>query len=60
MKRSIRYVQVKIEIDHDESVNPDDIINDCDYGFRVTHAPTPSYGTIWNTELQEISETPFN
>jgi hypothetical protein len=60
MKHSVRYVQVKLEIDHDENVDPDDIINECDYNFRVTHAPAPSYGTIRETELQEISETPFN
>jgi hypothetical protein len=59
MKHSVRYVQVKLEIDHDDKVDPDDIINECDYSFRVTHAPTPSYGTIRETELQEISETPF-
>jgi hypothetical protein len=56
MKHSIRYVQVKVEIDHDESVDPDDVINECDYRFRAESRG----GTICETELQEISETPFN
>jgi hypothetical protein len=60
MKHSVRYVQVKLEIDHDENVDPDDIINECDYSFRVTHAPTPSYGIIRGTEIIEISGTSFN
>lgn len=71
MKHSVRYVQLKLDIDHDDNVNPDDIINECDYSFRksgsfrlpmsvrVSLLPEEKRGTISDTELQEISETPF-
>lgn len=71
MKHSVRYVQLKLDIDHDDNVNPDDIINECDYSFRKSSSfklpsKSPSRcpseekrGTISDTELQEISETPF-
>jgi hypothetical protein len=69
MKQSVRYVQIKLVINHDENVDPNDIINECEYSFQKSgsyrlpsksptrHPSEEKRGTISETELQEISET---
>jgi hypothetical protein len=55
MKQSIRYVQVKLVIRHEEDVDLTEVINEADYGFRNQ---TPG-AYFENTEITDISETPW-
>lgn len=41
------YIQVKVQIDHPEDIDPTDVINEADYGFKST----TRNATIWNTEI---------
>jgi hypothetical protein len=55
MKHSIRYVQIKFKIDHDDDADPEDIINENIYKFNAES----KIGTIREIHLLEISETPL-
>ena len=52
---SVRYLQVKIEIDHDETVDPVKVINECWYKFQSN----TEKAIISDMEIQEISDKPF-
>ena len=39
------YVKVRVTLEHDENVSPEDVINDCEYDFRCPD------GTIIDTEI---------
>lgn len=55
MKHSIRYIQVRVEMVHDEGVDPEDVLSECDYKFEST---SPGQ-EIRDTEIQAYSELPW-
>ena len=52
---SLRYLQVKIEVEHDEAIDPVKVINECWYKFQSN----TEKAVIADTEIQEISDKPF-
>lgn len=56
MKQSIRYLCVKVVVDHPDDVDPDDVVNEADYNFKSTS----DNSTITDTEITEVSHTCFD
>ena len=55
MIKSIRYIQVRVEMVHDEDITPDEVIDNCDYSFdSITIG-----ANIIDTEILSYSETPL-
>ena len=52
--QSVRYVTVKVTIDHPEDADPDDIIEECDY--RLQPDPTNGFHVVMETEMIAMSE----
>jgi hypothetical protein len=44
---------VRLEIEHDDNIDPDEVINECDYHF------TGTLGKIVDEEITETSHVPF-
>jgi len=36
LKKSIRYIRVRLEIEHPENVTPESVMNEMDYTFKST------------------------
>jgi hypothetical protein len=52
--QSVRYVTVKVTIDHPEDADPDDIIEECDYRFQPDD--TNLFHVVMETEILDVSE----
>ncbi len=52
MNKSTRYVIVRVHILHAPDVNPDEVINECDYNF--THLD-PGKSEIIDTEIVDVT-----
>lgn len=52
---SVRYLQVKVEIKHSSDVDPDEVIDECDYNFTSQ----TDNAKIVDTEIQEQEEEPL-
>lgn len=54
-KVSARYLHVRVEIRHSSEIDPDEVINECDYSF----VSQTNNAEILDTEIQEQQEEPF-
>ncbi len=52
--KSLVYARVRIVVEHPEGVDPEDVVNDCNYDFEANIARGDK-GTITDTEITEVN-----